>query len=138
MEILGFSRRLEEALEYGELKLRPIHGDPKISNIMIDEIIGKGLDIVYLNAVNPGLISMILQIARAPFVIPLVRKCGILTTCTLIRTSLKCCGRLSKTGEKISRRSGPKISLQSDSPYSLRVGIKSLCGLFGRRRVFQN
>lgn len=47
---------LEDAEARGELKLRPIHGDPKISNIMIDDATGKGTCIVDLDTVKPGLI----------------------------------------------------------------------------------
>ncbi len=47
---------LEQAKERGELILRPIHGDPKISNIMIDEATGKGTCIIDLDTVMPGLI----------------------------------------------------------------------------------
>lgn len=47
---------LESALERGELCLRPIHGDPKITNVMIDTLTGKGTCIVDLDTVKPGLI----------------------------------------------------------------------------------
>ena len=47
---------LEDAKEGGELQLRTIHGDPKISNIMIDDASGKGTSIVDLDTVKPGLI----------------------------------------------------------------------------------
>ena len=47
---------LEKAKEAGEIKLQPIHGDPKISNIMIDDATGKGTCIVDLDTVKPGLI----------------------------------------------------------------------------------
>lgn len=47
---------LEEARASGELLLRPVHGDPKISNIMIDDATGKGTCIVDLDTVKPGLI----------------------------------------------------------------------------------
>ena len=47
---------LEDAKERGELQLRPIHGDPKISNIMIDDATGKGTCIIDLDTVKPGLI----------------------------------------------------------------------------------
>jgi Ser/Thr protein kinase RdoA (MazF antagonist) len=36
--------------------LRVVHGDPKISNIMIDDATGKGTCIVDLDTVKPGLI----------------------------------------------------------------------------------
>jgi len=47
---------LEAARANGELQLRPTHGDPKISNIMIDEDTGKGTCIIDLDTVKPGLI----------------------------------------------------------------------------------
>ena len=47
---------LEDAKVKGEIHLRPIHGDPKISNIMIDDATGKGTCIVDLDTVKPGLI----------------------------------------------------------------------------------
>ncbi|MCF6174549.1 MAG: aminoglycoside phosphotransferase family protein [Victivallaceae bacterium] len=51
-----FAMVLETAKRHGELKLRPIHGDPKISNIMIDDDTGKGTCIVDLDTVKPGLV----------------------------------------------------------------------------------
>jgi Ser/Thr protein kinase RdoA (MazF antagonist) len=56
LERRDFIPVLENALARGELKHRPIHGDPKITNIMIDEITGKGTAIVDLDTVKPGLI----------------------------------------------------------------------------------
>ncbi len=47
---------LEDACASGDLRLRPTHGDPKISNIMIDEDTGKGTSIIDLDTVKPGLI----------------------------------------------------------------------------------
>lgn len=47
---------LESAKGKGEIQLRPTHGDPKISNIMIDDATGKGTCIVDLDTVKPGLI----------------------------------------------------------------------------------
>jgi Ser/Thr protein kinase RdoA (MazF antagonist) len=47
---------LENARERGELQLRPIHGDPKVANIMIDDFTGKGTSIVDLDTVKPGLV----------------------------------------------------------------------------------
>jgi Ser/Thr protein kinase RdoA (MazF antagonist) len=52
----GFCSILEDALAAGELSLRPIHGDPKITNIMIDNFTGKGTCIIDLDTVKPGLI----------------------------------------------------------------------------------
>ena len=48
---------LEDAKDRGELKLRPIHGDPKIANVMIDDATGKGTCIVDLDTVKPGLVQ---------------------------------------------------------------------------------
>lgn len=47
---------LESAYAAGELQQRPIHGDPKITNVMIDQFTGKGTCIVDLDTVKPGLI----------------------------------------------------------------------------------
>lgn len=47
---------LEDAVERGELKGRPIHGDPKVDNIMIDDFTGYGIGIVDLDTVKPGLL----------------------------------------------------------------------------------
>ncbi|MFO7870398.1 MAG: aminoglycoside phosphotransferase family protein [Kiritimatiellia bacterium] len=47
---------LEDARKKRTLQLRPIHGDPKIANVMIDDATGKGTCIVDLDTVKPGLI----------------------------------------------------------------------------------
>lgn len=47
---------LEDARRRGELTQRLIHGDPKVSNIMIDDLTGKGTSIIDLDTVKPGLI----------------------------------------------------------------------------------
>ncbi|MDF1824544.1 MAG: aminoglycoside phosphotransferase family protein [Verrucomicrobiales bacterium] len=52
----NFVEVLETAFEAGELQLRPIHGDPKITNVMIDQLTGKGTCIVDLDTVKPGLV----------------------------------------------------------------------------------
>ncbi len=52
----GFSSVLHNALDAGELEVRLIHGDPKISNIMIDDDTGKGTAIIDLDTAKPGLI----------------------------------------------------------------------------------
>jgi Ser/Thr protein kinase RdoA (MazF antagonist) len=51
-----FAFTLQHALEAGELDVRLIHGDPKISNIMIDDDTGKGTAIIDLDTAKPGLI----------------------------------------------------------------------------------
>ena len=47
---------LENAKASGEIKLRIIHGDPKINNIMIDCSTGKAVAMIDLDTVKPGLI----------------------------------------------------------------------------------
>lgn len=47
---------LENAREKGVLPKRPVHGDPKVGNIMIDEETKRGTCIVDLDTVQPGLI----------------------------------------------------------------------------------
>lgn len=46
---------LEDACQNAELCIRPIHGDPKVANIMIDDETGKGTCIIDLDTVKPGL-----------------------------------------------------------------------------------
>ena len=47
---------LEAACARGELQRRPIHGDPKINNVMIDERSGQAVGLIDLDTVKPGLV----------------------------------------------------------------------------------
>ena len=47
---------LEDAKAQGRLYLRPIHGDPKVDNIMIDTATGRAVSLVDLDTVKPGLV----------------------------------------------------------------------------------
>jgi Ser/Thr protein kinase RdoA (MazF antagonist) len=47
---------LERARERGRLQLRPIHGDPKVNNVMIDTATGQAVSLVDLDTVKPGLV----------------------------------------------------------------------------------
>lgn len=47
---------LENAKLQGKLCLRPIHGDPKVNNIMIDNATGEGIGMIDLDTVKPGLV----------------------------------------------------------------------------------
>ena len=53
-----FARCLEKAEAAGELKKRMFHGDPKVNNIMIDDVTGKGTAMIDLDTVSPGLIHL--------------------------------------------------------------------------------
>lgn len=46
---------LTDALEHGELPLRVTHNDTKLNNIMIDNATGKGICVIDLDTVMPGL-----------------------------------------------------------------------------------
>ena len=48
----------EKAMAAGELQKRLFHGDPKVNNIMIDEVTGKGTAMIDLDTVSPGLIHI--------------------------------------------------------------------------------
>ena len=52
----GWASVLEDALAQGKLRLRPIHGDPKINNIMIDDATGQAISLIDLDTVKPGLV----------------------------------------------------------------------------------
>jgi len=47
---------LENARMRGELRLRTIHGDPKVNNILFDEASARSVSLVDLDTVKPGLI----------------------------------------------------------------------------------
>jgi Ser/Thr protein kinase RdoA (MazF antagonist) len=47
---------LEEAKAQGRLALRPIHGDPKVDNVLLDESSGRAVALVDLDTVKPGLV----------------------------------------------------------------------------------
>ena len=47
---------LEAALARGELQTRPIHGDPKVNNVMLCSTSGRALAMIDLDTVKPGLV----------------------------------------------------------------------------------
>ncbi len=52
----GMVTVLEDALQNGTLRIRPIHGDPKISNFLFDHDSGKAVSLIDLDTVKPGLV----------------------------------------------------------------------------------
>lgn len=52
----GFASVLEAARKSGQLRLRPIHGDPKVNNVMMEACSGRACALVDLDTVKPGLI----------------------------------------------------------------------------------
>ena len=52
----GFVSVLERAKARGELPLRPIHGDPKINNMLLDRESGAAVAMIDLDTVKPGLL----------------------------------------------------------------------------------
>ena len=48
---------LERARASGELRLRPIHGDPKVNNVLLDAASGAAIGLVDLDTVKPGLVQ---------------------------------------------------------------------------------
>lgn len=52
----GICDLLERAKERGELPLRPIHGDPKINNVMLDRRSGQAVALIDLDTFKPGLV----------------------------------------------------------------------------------
>jgi|SRR5688572_12253616 len=47
---------LENAREQGKLHLRPVHGDPKVDNVLVEESTGMAISLIDLDTVKPGLI----------------------------------------------------------------------------------
>ncbi len=52
----GWAGVLEAAKAKGQLQMRPIHGDPKINNIMIEDGTGQAISLIDLDTVKPGLV----------------------------------------------------------------------------------
>jgi len=52
----SFAPVLEQARAAGHLQLRPIHGDPKVNNVMMEETTGRAVALIDLDTVKPGLI----------------------------------------------------------------------------------
>jgi Ser/Thr protein kinase RdoA (MazF antagonist) len=52
----GWAPVLERAREQGRLRLRPIHGDPKVNNVMLDTATGQAVSLIDLDTVKPGLV----------------------------------------------------------------------------------
>lgn len=48
---------LEQARDKGILRLRPIHGDPKVNNILLDAATGQAIGVVDLDTIKPGLVQ---------------------------------------------------------------------------------
>ena len=48
---------LEEALARGELRQRPIHGDPKVNNLLFDAQGGTAIAVIDWDTVKPGLVQ---------------------------------------------------------------------------------
>ena len=53
-----FALCLERAEAAGELRKRMFHGDPKVNNIMIDDVTGKGTAMIDLDTCSPGLVHV--------------------------------------------------------------------------------
>jgi Ser/Thr protein kinase RdoA (MazF antagonist) len=52
----AFASVLEDARAQGRLRVRPMHGDPKINNVMLDTATGQAVALVDLDTVKPGLV----------------------------------------------------------------------------------
>jgi hypothetical protein len=52
----ALARVLEDARDRGKLTLRPIHGDPKVNNVLLDTGTGQAVSLVDLDTVKPGLV----------------------------------------------------------------------------------
>jgi Ser/Thr protein kinase RdoA (MazF antagonist) len=52
----AFAPVLEQARTQGKLRLRPMHGDPKVNNVLLDNVTGQAVGMVDLDTVKPGLV----------------------------------------------------------------------------------
>jgi hypothetical protein len=53
----GWAPILEQARQDGILSLRPMHGDPKVNNVMLDAATGQAVSLIDLDTVKPGLVQ---------------------------------------------------------------------------------
>ena len=53
----GWAPVLEEARRAGVLIERPVHGDPKVNNVLLDNATGKAVSLIDLDTVKPGLVQ---------------------------------------------------------------------------------
>jgi hypothetical protein len=53
----GWAPVLEQSREDGTLGLRPMHGDPKVNNVMLDSATGRAVSLIDLDTVKPGLVQ---------------------------------------------------------------------------------
>jgi Ser/Thr protein kinase RdoA (MazF antagonist) len=53
----AWAQILEQAKWQGRLSLRPIHGDPKVNNVMIDTATRQAVSLIDLDTVKPGLVQ---------------------------------------------------------------------------------
>ncbi len=53
----GWAPVLEQARRAGVLTERPIHGDPKINNVLLDNATGQAVSLIDLDTVKPGLVQ---------------------------------------------------------------------------------
>jgi len=56
VERRAWAHVLEDATAQGRLRQRPIHGDPKVNNVMLDTATGQAVGMVDLDTVKPGLV----------------------------------------------------------------------------------
>ena len=56
VERRAWAHVLEDATAQGRLRQRPIHGDPKVNNVMLDIATGQAVGMVDLDTVKPGLV----------------------------------------------------------------------------------
>jgi Ser/Thr protein kinase RdoA (MazF antagonist) len=56
LEHRAWAQILEDGKSQGRLRLRPIHGDPKVNNVMIDTATRQAVSLIDLDTVKPGLV----------------------------------------------------------------------------------
>ena len=56
VERRAWAHVLEDATAQGRLRQRPMHGDPKVNNVMLDTATGQAVGMVDLDTVKPGLV----------------------------------------------------------------------------------
>ena len=134
----AFAPVLEDARAQGRLRLRPMHGDPKVNNVMLDTATGQAVAMVDLDTVKPGLVHYDIGDCLRSGCNPLGEETGDWET---VRFEPELCramlARLPFPGPGFSHRDRLCLSVRRHPPHRLRAGTEVFYRLSGRQRLLQ-
>ena len=134
----AFAPVLEDARAQGRLRQRPMHGDPKVNNVMLDTATGQAVAMVDLDTVKPGLVHYDIGDCLRSGCNPLGEETG---DWEMVRFEPELCramlARLPFPGPRFSHRDRLCLSVRRHPPARLRAGTEVFYRLSGRQRLLQ-